>query len=239
MRTPRINEIEDLARSRLVELQRILGKPLTPPIPIDHIAEKVLGLDFLWEPIDELPGETILGGLKAKERLVVLNDRHRDLFVEKPGLERSTKGHEMGHWDMFIDKAVLDYPTLFDVGVDGPFAFRSSATGEVTIIRTLMADPDGRELLQKIQSRTDEPDEASAVNRYAAALSMPADLLREKAMKIDRTQWKNIYRLRDLFGVNISAMVVRLKQLGLLYVDEKSKLYESRDAGTGQMGFDF
>ena len=239
MRTPRINEIEDLARSRLVELQRILGKPLTLPIPIDHIAEKVLGLDFLWEPIDELPGETILGGLKAKERLVVLNDKHRDLFMEKPGLERSTKGHELGHWDLFIDKATLDHPTLFDGGEGGSFAFRSSATGEVSIIRTLMADPDGQELIGEIMSRTDEPEEASAVNRYAAALSMPADLLRERAMKVDRTQWNNIYRLKDLFGVNISAMVVRLKQLGLLYVDENKKLYESREAGTGQMGFDF
>jgi len=27
------------------------------------VAEKVLGLDFLWEPIDELPGEVVLGGL--------------------------------------------------------------------------------------------------------------------------------------------------------------------------------
>lgn len=237
--TPRTNEIEDLARSRLDELQRILGKPLTPPIPIVHVAEDILGLDFLWEPIEELPGETVLGGLKAKERLIVLNEKHRDLFAEKPGLERSTIGHELGHWDLFIDKTTLDQPTLFDVGENAPFVFRNSPTGEVSIIRLLMTDPDGQELLRKIQSRTDDSGEASAVNRYAAALSMPADLLREQAMKIDRTQWKNIYRLRDLFGVTISAMVVRLQQMNLLYVGENKKLYESREAGTGQLGLGF
>ena len=81
----RNQEIEDLAYARLAEFQRVVGCPLSIPIPIDLVAEKVLGLDFLWDTIDELPGETILGGLNPKERLIVLNEKRRNLFLEKPG----------------------------------------------------------------------------------------------------------------------------------------------------------
>jgi hypothetical protein len=239
VRILRNQEIEEIAASRLAELQRRLGRPLSPPIPIDLIAEQVLGLDFLWEPIDELPGEKILGGLVAKKRLIVLNESRKEFFAGKPGVERSTKGHEMGHWDLFIDKGSLDHPTLFDVEGDGPFAFRSSPAGDVAIIKALDRDSEGRELLRKIQSRADEPDEARAVNRYAAALSMPADMIRADALKIDRTHWPNLYRLAEKYEVTISALRVRLEQLGLIYVDENKKIHESRDAASGQMMLGF
>ncbi|HOL72865.1 MAG TPA: hypothetical protein PLA43_20515 [Bryobacteraceae bacterium] len=239
MRILRNQEIEEIAQSRLAELERLLGQQLSPPIPIDLIAEKVLGLDFLWEPIDELPGEQILGGLIAKKRLIILNENRKALFAEKPGVERSTKGHEMGHWDLFIDKSSLDHPTLFDVEGEGPFVFRSSPAGEVAVIKALSNDPEGRELLRKMQTRADEPDEARAVNRYAAALSMPADMIRTDALKIDRTRWPSLYRLAETYEVTISALRVRLEQLGLLYVDKDGKLYESRDAALGQGRFSF
>jgi hypothetical protein len=239
VRILRNQEIEEIAQSRLTELQRLLGRPLSPPIPIDLIAEQVLGLDFLWEPIEELPGETIFGGLIPKKKLIILNEKRKALFVKKPGLERSTKGHEMGHWDLFIDKASLDHPTLFHDEDDGPFALRSSPAGDVEIIKMLESDPTGRELLRKIQSRADEPDEARAVNRYAAAISMPRALIREEAMRIDRTRWPNLYRLAERFEVTITALRVRLEQLGLLYVDQDGTLYESRDEASGQMTLGF
>ena len=239
MKILRNQEIDEIAAQRLAEFQRKTGCTLSPPVPIDLVAEQVLGLDFLWEPIEELPGEQILGGIIPKNRLIVLNENRKALFSEKPGLERSTKGHEMGHWDLFIDKASLDYPALFNFDVDGPVAFRSSPAGDVAIIKMLQADAEGQKLLRKIEARADEPDEARAVNRYAAAISMPADLLRDEVMKTDRTQWRNLYRLREKFDVTISALVVRLQQLGLIYVDENRKIYESKDAASGQMNFGF
>src|SRR5437773_11550260 len=36
---------------RSAELEGALGRPLEPPIPIDLLAEQVLGLDFLWEEV--------------------------------------------------------------------------------------------------------------------------------------------------------------------------------------------
>jgi hypothetical protein len=117
----RNQEIEDLAAERLSQLARILARPLAPPIPIDLLAEQVLELDFLWEDIDELPRETVLGALHPHKRLIIMNDKHRALFDTKPGLERFTKGHEMGHWDLFIDQGALEHPTLFALDDSSPF----------------------------------------------------------------------------------------------------------------------
>jgi len=226
--------IEEHATARIAELERILGKPVSPPVPIDLLAEKVLGLDFLWEPIDERPGEVIFAGLHAKDRLIIMNEGRRDLFNEKPGLERSTKGHEMGHWDLFIDEGQLDHPELFPADESGPVVFRSTPHGDVAIIKMLMGSAEGRELLRSISARADDPDEARAVNRYAAAISMPAALIRAEALKINRTRWPELYRLAERFDVTISALTVRLKQLDLLWVGPNKELYESHASATGQ-----
>jgi hypothetical protein len=48
----------------------------------------------------------------AAERKIILNEKHLALFKEKPGLERSTIGHEAGHWDVDIDRVRLLHPTF-------------------------------------------------------------------------------------------------------------------------------
>lgn len=227
MKFYRNNEIEDLAELRLVELEQILKKPLTIPIPIDLLAERVLELNLLWESIEELPGETILGALVPEKCLIILNENHRKLFEEKPGLERSTKGHEMGHWDLLIDKAALEYPTLFELRNDHYSVFRNSTVGKVTVLKALLSPPEEQRFYQKILSRADEPNEARIVNRYAAAISMPRQLLKDELLKIDRTKWPNIYQVAKKFEVTITALKVRMEQLDLIYVGKDGKLYES------------
>src|SRR5438094_4922293 len=151
MKFYRNQQIEDLAGRRLDELERLLGRQLTPPVPNDVLAEKVLGLDFLWEPIEELPGEVILGGIQPQRRLIVLNENRRRLFDDKAGLERSTKGHEMGHWDLFVDPATLAHPTLFGTGDDARVVLRSSPAGAVAVLKKLLADAEGERLLRQLQ----------------------------------------------------------------------------------------
>jgi len=239
MKFYRNQEIEELAESRLHELEQLLGKPLAPPIPIDLVAEKVLGLRFLWEPIEELPGTATLGGLIPKSRLIILNESHRQLFGEKPGLERSTKGHEMGHWDLFVDKASLVHPTLFGEECANAFAQRRSRLGDVVIIKRLQLDTSRWELLRQLKAGEDEPDVARSVNRYAVAISMPQEMVREKALRTNRTEWPNLYRLAEEFGVTITALRVRLEQLGLLYVDKDGMLYVSPQDAKGQRTLGF
>jgi len=228
----RNDAIEDRAGQRISEMEVILGKPLEPPISLDLIAEQILGLDILWEAIEELPGEVIYGGLRMEDKLIVLNERQRALFEQKPGLERSTKGHEMGHWDLFGKSNQAGQLRLFED--DEAFVRRSSPAGDLLVIKALIQTPEGQELLRQINKRADDPDEARAVNRYAAALSMPKRLITEEAMKINRRSWPPLYRLAEQFEVSITALTVRLQQLNLLYIDDQKRLYESREQATGQ-----
>ena len=235
MRLYRNESVELAAEARLVELERLLGRALAPPIPIDLLAEQVLDLNFLWEAIDELPGEIVLGGLIPDERLIVLNERRRDLFLQKPGLERSTKGHEMGHWDLFVDQATLGHPTLPGLAPGDGTVLRGSLAGPVQVLQALLRDPDGLDLLRDLTARTDDPAEARAVNRYAAAISMPRATMRALIAERRPTGWRELYRMADRFEVTISALRVRLDQLGLLHVSEEGRLYGSRAEAAGQM----
>ena len=235
MKFYRNEQIEQIAEQRLHEFAQKLERPLSFPIDIELFGDLVLGLSMLWEEIEEIPGEEVLAGLRAPDRLIVMNERHQQEMEQKPGRRRLTQGHEMGHWELFVDKSKLDHPDLFDAAAPEIFAYRSSTGGQVEIIQTLLTSEPGRDILRQINSRADTSDEARSVNRYAAAILMPRSAVIEEARKIDRTQWRNLYLLVEHFGVTISALRVRLEQLNLLYVDQKTNtLYPSREEAHGQ-----
>lgn len=225
-------QIEQIAEQRLSEFQHKLGRPLSFPIDIELFGDLVLGLSMLWEEIEEMPGEEVLAGLRASDRLIVMNERRKDEMEQKPGRRRLTQGHEMGHWDLFVDISKLDHPELFDAAASGVFAYRSATGGQVQI---LLSSEQGRDILRQINARADSPDEARSVNRYAASILMPRSVFVEKARRMDRTQWRNLYDLAAQFGVTISALRVRLEQFNLLYVDQATnRLYPSREEAHGQ-----
>lgn len=237
MKFYRNEAIEQLVETRLAEFEALTGEPLSLPIPIDQIAEQLFDLSFLWEEIDELPAEVVWGSIRPHERLIVLNERRKADFLARPGLERSTKGHEIGHWDLFVNSATLDHPALFGDAVGHSFALRGTTSGKDVVI--LLKSPAGVKLLRDINARADEPDEARAVNRYAAALSMPRKIVQEEARKVDRTHWRNLYPLAQKFDVTITALRVRLEQLNLLYVADDGALFESKAHAAGQGSLPF
>lgn len=101
----RTEVIEDITAQRIRDYEAKVGVAVALPVPLDQIVEQVLGLDFDWNVIEEQPGEQILGGLDAANRKILLNEVHSDLFDDKPGLVRSTIGHEADHWDFDVDQA--------------------------------------------------------------------------------------------------------------------------------------
>lgn len=58
-------------------------------------------------------------------------------------------------------------------------------------------------------------------------------MITEDAKRINRNAWPPLYRLAERYDVTISALCVRLEQLGLLCISD-GKPYESHDAVTGQ-----
>lgn len=61
-------DIEHIAEGKLAEFSKMLGRPLTPPIPIDLMAEKICGLSILWDTIDEEPGRQVGCGARWNAR---------------------------------------------------------------------------------------------------------------------------------------------------------------------------
>lgn len=52
---------------------------------------------------------------------------------------------------------------------------------------------------------------------------MPKHILEEKRYKYDLTNWKDLYKMKDEFGVTISNLVHRLKSLNWIVHDPNSK----------------
>lgn len=230
--------VEEITEQRIRQYEAKIGQPVTLPVPVEQIVEQVLGLDFDYDEIEEMPGEQILGGLDAQNRKILLNAKHTDLFEQMPGLLRSTIGHEAGHWDVDIDRSKLFHPTI--PGLDlKPCVVKRHATRADRFIEVLerraATDERAYKLLKKLTEGQDSPEVKSAVDRYQSALLMPEWLMRDAARQTDLTNWPALYRLAEQAQVTISNLTVRLRRLGLIYIPEGSKtIYRSKDEFNGQ-----
>jgi len=228
--------IEDVTAQRIREYESMTGVSVRLPVPLEQIVEQVIGLNFDWDQIEEHPGEQILGGLDAVNKLILLNAKHTDLFESKPGLLRSTIGHEAGHYDIDIDRAKLLHPKLPGMDFTSAIAKRHAKKAD-RLIEVLLdraaTDPRAAKLLKKITQGQDTPEQKSAVDRYQSALLMPAWLLRDAAERYDVTEWRALYSLAEEAQVNISNLTVRLQRLGLIYLRDRT-IYRSEDEWSGQ-----
>jgi hypothetical protein len=230
--------IEDVTAQRIREYEAKAAVTVKLPVPVEEIVEQVLGLDFDWDVIEEQPGEQILGGLDAVNRKILLNEAHAKLFEEKPGLLRSTIGHEAGHWELDVDRAKLSQPMLPGIDVAACFVHRHASKSdrliEVLFTRA-MTDDRAYRAYKKLTQGEDTPEVRSAVDRYQSALLMPKWLIQEAAERCDFTKWPELYRLAEEAQVNISNLTVRLQRLGLIYLRDGDKtIYRSEDEWSGQ-----
>lgn len=174
------------------------------PVPIEQIVEATLGLVISWEEMPAHEG-LVLGALRPATRTIILNDLARDHFREFPGSEAFTLGHEAGHWVLHIDAGLVDQPVL---GLD------------------LTAVPD------VVCGRPDDgprPQAEWQADAFAANLLIPRDLLAEALREATRLRtWPTLFRLAERIGVSITALRIRLEQLGLLFVGPDGEVYPSR-----------
>ncbi|MEZ6122970.1 MAG: hypothetical protein R3C49_07320 [Planctomycetaceae bacterium] len=231
------SEIDEVTALRVRQYEQISGQAVCLPVPIEKIVEQVLDLHFDWVEIEERDGEQILAGLVPEQRRIVLNSRHLDLFEAKPGLERSTIGHEAGHWDIDIDRTSLHHPSL--PGFDGcetrvcrHVADRSVL---VEVLNRAVYDDRYYALYRELTAGLDPPEVKSAVDRYQSSLLMPAWLIRDAVRGLDVTDWSNLYSLAERAQVTISNLVVRLHRLDIIYIPQGTRqIFPGRDAFLGQ-----
>lgn len=70
MRFFRNAEIDNIAEQRIAQYERQFGAISIPPVPIEKVIGQVYGLIVLWETIEEMPGETILGAIQPREHII-------------------------------------------------------------------------------------------------------------------------------------------------------------------------
>lgn len=247
--------IEQRAYMRLAALRRPRPggrSPLwdgRPPVPVEHVAEHLLGLTISYDTIEERDGEAILGSLRPEAREIVLNDRHADRFREVPGSERHTIGHECGHADWFADVATAtEQVTPPELAGEYHPHHRSATRGPVHVLRLLHDRSRGRppEIRttalwrmrdmerQRIADGQDSPRVRRAVDHYAATLLMPEDLVRAKARGLDLSRWSAITDIAAEFVVSKESLCIRLSDLGLIHdIDDDGRvlLHDPREAG--------
>lgn len=202
--------IEALANQLLTTYEQRRGRPMTVPLSAEDIVDDALPDQLgtpLWEPIDEPPGQTILGGLAPQNRLIVLNESRKPLFLKNEGLVNTTVAHEIGHWILHVDQSLIDHPTL----------------------------PGFKRELTHICTRGDQTswDEKNA-HRFMGYLLIPRHLVMPLAEQADLTCWPGLYRLRGQLDVTITALTIRLSELGLLYIDQDGSFHASREEARGQ-----
>lgn len=73
---------------------------LAPGFDAERLLDE-LDIGLLWEEVDDRDGGEVLGQLVPADRLVILNERHRERLDANDGRQRRfTIGHEVGHWTL-------------------------------------------------------------------------------------------------------------------------------------------
>lgn len=92
--------IEAHALALLEEFPRSQYPIEGPPIPVDDLAEKLLGLTIDFSDLrDRFQANDVLGALFAKDSSIYIDERlDPDEYPDQEGRYRFTVAHEIGHW---------------------------------------------------------------------------------------------------------------------------------------------
>ncbi|HEX8105790.1 MAG TPA: ImmA/IrrE family metallo-endopeptidase [Solirubrobacteraceae bacterium] len=161
-----------------------------PPVPVERIAESLLGL--LIDEIDDardVPNAPSdrgrLSGLIEPETQTIWLDRHES--TRSPGRRRYTIAHECGHWVLHI-AGPGDVICCRPQDISGP------------------PEAEDRELVRQLRRQERE------ANAFADELLMPEVLVYRQAKETGC----NLSLLAERFDVSAPAIRLRLLRLGLL-----------------------
>jgi len=200
-------KLEEIAYQTLARYEAHCGRSICAPVPVERIVEDTLNLNVLWDAIPEPDGQTILAGIDPSKHLIVLNENRRKVFEDTAGLYNTVLGHEGGHWNLHGEIISTEQPSL--PGLERPLCCLYKSSG------------------MKGQKETQ-------ANKFMSYLLLPSHLLLPVIKDVDLLVWKNLYQIRELFGVTITVLNIRLQNLGRLYISPDGGLYPSRAEFAGQ-----
>lgn len=165
------------------------------PLDSTWVAE-CLGLDVVWDTIPDDEMGPIAARILPLERLIEINEAVPQL---RGGFGESTIAHEIGHWVLHIDQKAVDR-----------LARQQKRGVQITVDPLLCRNDE----LQGIEWQA---------QYFASCLLMPRYRLEEKQKTRDLTQWPELYAIAEEFGVTISNLLHRLKDLQWVQLEEGSK----------------
>lgn len=190
------HEIECRALDILEGMQASDRHEPTFPLDASCVAE-FLGLDVVWDVLPEDDEGEIAARILPLERLIEINETILNL---KEGFSESTIAHEVGHWVLHIDQQAVDR------------VLKLRQKGVCVNVKPLLCRND--EQIQGIEWQA---------QYFASCLLMPRHGLEEKIQGRDLTQWSDLYAIAAEFGVTISNLLHRLKDLGWVSLKAGSK----------------
>jgi hypothetical protein len=89
-------QIENEAHDLLNQWEKFSGQEIIPPIPVEAIVEKYLGLTLEYDKLEDILGiPDVLGATWVEKKRMVINS---SLLEGQEGRLTFTCGHEVGHW---------------------------------------------------------------------------------------------------------------------------------------------
>ena len=201
-------EIERRANSLIMKYEGRYGS-ISTPVPVERIAENIIDLVLEWRKIPENAKEIIFAGLSPVQRKIVFNEKRRNFYDDTDGLYNTVLAHEIGHWILHVDATDLGLQSMLPgTQVVSKFVYRSTGPSN--------------------------PIEWQA-HTFMGYLLLPYRLIRNYIELGDIYDWNSLYYLKEKFDVTISALVIRLKKMGVIYIDDDKTIYPSEAIAKGQI----
>ncbi len=201
-------ELEARASALLRRYERDIEPVITPPVPIEGIADFLLEIGIDWVPIPDVASGPVLAYIDADKKIIRLNESLKASFEQSVGLYTFTLAHEVAHYELHLMRG--------------------------NVIQLQFEDNRKPSFLCRNNGKTKDQREWQA-DRFASYLLLPTHLLLPAIQDQDLLQWNTLYRLRDLFQVSMMALKIRLEQLGLLYIGADKSLWRNKQEASGQL----
>jgi Zn-dependent peptidase ImmA (M78 family) len=192
-------EIETKATEVLQQMEKVPHYAPKFPLDASRVAE-FLGLDVVWDTIESDRDGTIAARILPLERLIEINE---DIPKLRGGFGESTIAHEIGHWVLHINPEAVD--SLLE----------RRQQGQLVKVEPLLCRNETQLVGIEWQAQY-----------FASCLLMPQSKLEEVSQGRDLTKWRHLYEIAEVFGVTISNLIHRLKDLGWIYLSKNSRQIE-------------
>lgn len=209
--------ISSKAEALIRDFERKAGYPVSPPIPVDQIIERSLGLEIQYVDLEKiLRTKDVLGAIYAKSKRMCINERLFEHSSE--GRLAFTCAHEAGHW--VLHRRYMGFNGK-DESRQGAVAGTMAGAGDTMEWQAdyfasclLMPEEAIREAFRKI------------CGPRPVVIRSERDAVEDSRCEAFAEQWPHVAaamcELGGFSNVSRHAMIIRLQDLGLI-VNETGK----------------